>query len=175
MALVEASKPGAAWNPAGKRIAVVGMARSGLAAADVLARRGASVTLYDGKPASQLAEALIFAEQRGIEAQPGSETVGAGTELVITSPGVRREAPVLLDAQARQIPIWGEIEAAYRLSQAPILAITGTNGKTTTTALLGEIMRNSRDQSLSSPAISRPGDIALPLIRAAAEASRPKT
>ena len=166
MALVEGNKQGMTWNPANKRIAVIGMARSGLAAADVLASRGAMVTLYDGKPASQLAEALLYAEQRGIVAQPGSEKVGAATELVITSPGVRREAPVLLDAQARQIPIWGEIEAAYRLSPAPILAITGTNGKTTTTALLGEIMRRAGIKTFVAGNIAA-GDIALPLIRAA--------
>ena len=170
MALVEASEQGTTWNPADKRIAVIGMARSGLAAADVLAQRGANVTLYDAKPASQLIEALVFAKLRGIKAQPDSEKVNVSTELIITSPGVRREAPVLLDAQERQVPIWGEIEAAYRLSPAPILAITGTNGKTTTTALLGEIMRKAGIKTFVAGNIAA-GDIALPLIRAADEAS----
>ncbi len=158
------------WDVTGKRIAIVGMARSGLAAADVLAARGAVVTLHDGKPAAQLTEALAFALQRNIEAVAESEKVGPETELVITSPGVRRTAPVLLDAQTRELPIWGEIEAAYRLSAAPILAITGTNGKTTTTALLGEIIRNTGLITFVAGNIAA-GDIALPLIRAAAEAT----
>ncbi len=152
-----------------KRIAVIGMARSGLAAADVLTTRGAQVALYDAKPAGELGDALAFAAGRGIEAHPETNEVGRNTELVVTSPGVRRSANILTDAQQRGIPIWGEIEAAYRIARVPILAITGTNGKTTTTALLGEMARRHGVETFVAGNIAA-GDIAMPLIRAADQA-----
>ncbi len=155
----------------GKHIAVIGMARSGLAAADVLASRGAIVTLHDAKPEAEVVDGLAFARERGIAALAGSNRVGDDTEIVVTSPGVRIDAPVLADAEKREIPIWGEIEAAYRISKAPILAITGTNGKTTTTALLGAIIERSGRKTYVAGNIAA-GPVAMPLIRAADEAKR---
>lgn len=148
-----------------KCIAVIGMARSGLAAAEVLSARGAKVILCDGKTESDLAEPLARAKQMGIETATGIERVG-DVDLVVTSPGVRRSAPILQDAVARGIPVWGEIEAAYRIAKAPILAITGTNGKTTTTMLAGEIMRAAGYETFVAGNIAA-GEIALPLIKAA--------
>lgn len=141
------------------------MARSGLAAAEVLAARGAKVILCDGKPASDLAEPLAKAKQIGIETATGGDRVG-DVDLVVTSPGVRKSAPILQDAVSRGIPVWGEIEAAYRIAKAPILAITGTNGKTTTTLLVGEIMREAGYETFVAGNIAA-GEIALPLIKAA--------
>jgi len=152
-----------------KRIAVIGMARSGLAAAEALQGLGAQVVLYDLSTPDKLADALAWASDRGIEAHHSTNCV-ADTDLVITSPGVRKSAPVLADACARGIPVWGEIEAAYRISKAPILAITGTNGKTTTTALLGEMSKADGRETYVAGNIAA-GDISLPLIRAAAQAS----
>ena len=142
------------------------MARSGLAAAEVLALRGADVLLYDGKPEAELSEAVAFAAEHGIPARTETTRVDESTELVITSPGVRTSAEVLTDALRRGLPVWGEIELAYRISSAPILAITGTNGKTTTTALLGEMARAAGLTTYVAGNIAA-GEIALPLARAA--------
>lgn len=154
----------------GKRITVIGMARSGLAAADVLAGRGALVTLIDSGSAETLAEALEWASDHAIPARADSDRLDEAADIVITSPGVRRDAAVLIDATARGIPVWGEIEAAYRVARAPILAITGTNGKTTTTALLGEMARAAGLETYVAGNIAA-GQIAMPLIRAAEAAS----
>jgi UDP-N-acetylmuramoylalanine--D-glutamate ligase len=141
------------------------MARSGLAAAQVLAERGACVTLFDSKPAAELEEALQRAGAMGIAAITGVNAVG-DADLLVTSPGVRKSAPVLQNAVARGIPVWGEIEAAYRVACAPILAITGTNGKTTTTMLLGEMMRAGGFETFVAGNIAA-GEVAMPLIMAA--------
>jgi UDP-N-acetylmuramoylalanine--D-glutamate ligase len=158
-----------AYDFTNKRVAVIGMARSGLAAAEVLAERDAKVTLYDSKPAEELGEALDRAKKAGIAAVAAANSVGEA-DLVVTSPGVRKSAPILQDALSRNIPIWGEIEAAYRIASAPILAITGTNGKTTTTILVGEMMKAAGYETYIAGNIAA-GEIALPLIKAAHVAS----
>lgn len=151
-----------------KRVAVIGMARSGLAAAEVLNERGAIVTLYDSGAPEKLTKALAWAADHDVEAHAATEIV-RDSDLVITSPGVRKGAPVLLDAVSRGIPVWGEIEAAYVIARAPILAITGTNGKTTTTALLGAMTEAAGYQTFLAGNIAA-GEISMPLIRAAHKA-----
>jgi UDP-N-acetylmuramoylalanine--D-glutamate ligase len=150
-------------------VAVVGMARSGLAAAEALEGVGARVTLYDSGPADKLESAHEWAAEHGIDAHHSTDRVGEA-DLVVTSPGVRKSAPVLADACARGIPVWGEVEAAYRISKAPILAVTGTNGKTTTAALLGEMAKADGRETYVAGNIAA-GEIAMPLISAAAQAS----
>ena len=145
------------------------MARSGLAAAETLAGLGAQVALYDSQPAECVAEQLAWAGDRGMEAYCDANLVG-DCDIVVTSPGVRRTAPILTDALQRGIPIWSEIEAAYRVSCAPILAITGTNGKTTTTALLGEMVRASGRKTFVAGNIAA-DDLSMPLIRAARDSA----
>ncbi len=155
----------------GKSVAVVGLARSGLACCDVLTRLGARVVPYDGKPASEIAGAVREVESLGLAPLTGGAALDyAGLDYVITSPGVRKDAPVLQSAVAAGVPVLGEIEAAYRIARAPILAITGTNGKTTTAVLLGEMLRAAGIETYVAGNIAA-GDIALPLIRAAFEAS----
>jgi UDP-N-acetylmuramoylalanine--D-glutamate ligase len=151
-----------------RRVAVIGIARSGLAAAEVLTARGADVTLLDGKPATEIGDALAAAEALGIAALAGVERVG-DADLIVTSPGVPADAPILTDAVNRGIPVWGEIEAAYRIARAPILAVTGTNGKTTTTALLGAMAAQAGYRTFVGGNIAA-GPSALPLIRAAHQA-----
>lgn len=151
----------------GKTVAVIGMARSGLACAESLTQLGAQVRLYDGKPAGQLADALAAARALGIEPRIGGAPVNyAELDYLITSPGVPRRSPVLQEAVSRGVPVLGEIEAAYRIAQAPILAITGTNGKTTTTVLLGEMLKAAGIETYVAGNIAA-GDIAMPLIKAA--------
>lgn len=128
---------------AGRLVSVIGAARSGLAAAGLLKRHGAEVVLSDARTASQLGDAAAAAEALGVRCAFGAgpaESIPAGASLVVTSPGVPRTAPPLAAARARAIPIWSEIELAYRFARAPIIATTGTNGKTTTTLLIAAML-----------------------------------
>ena len=128
----------AEWLPA--RALVVGLARSGHAAALALARRGVEVVAADRScdaDPGRLAEV-------GVEVHLGSEeeSVVEGVELVVKSPGVPAESPLVVAARARAIPIWSEVELGYRLLDGnPLIGVTGTNGKTTTTELLAAILR----------------------------------
>ncbi len=150
-----------------KTIAVVGLARSGLACCRVLTELGATVIPYDGKPPDALTDALAEVAALGLTPIVGGALLDyAVLDYVVTSPGVRRDAPVLQNAVAAGVPVLGEIEAAYRIARAPILAITGTNGKTTTTLLLGEMLRAAGIETYIAGNIAA-GDIALPLIEAA--------
>ena len=150
-----------------KTVAVVSLARSGLACCEVLTALGARVIPYDGKPAADIAPAVAEVEALGLTPLTGGAALDYGTlDYVVTSPGVRRDAAVLLGAVAANIPVLGEIEAAYRIARAPILAITGTNGKTTTTMLLGEMLKAAGIETYIAGNIAA-GDIAMPLIKAA--------
>src|SRR5262245_23198892 len=124
---------------AGRRVLVVGLARAGSAAADALLGVGADVVAFsrDETPAVGRLRA------RGVEVHVGreEETLTQGIDLVVKSPGVRGDAPLVAAARARGVPIWDELELGARLLSNPIVAVTGTNGKTTTTALLGEMFR----------------------------------
>ena len=150
-----------------KTIAVVGLARSGLACCRVLTQLGATVIPCDGKPADALTDALAEVAALGLTAVVGGAPLDYSVlDYVVTSPGVRKDAAVLQDAVAAGVPVLGEIEAAYRIARAPILAITGTNGKTTTTLLLGEMLQAAGIETYIAGNIAA-GDIALPLIEAA--------
>ena len=153
-----------------KTIAVIGLARSGLACCDVLTQLGAHVIPYDGKPAAALTDAISHLSMLGLTPLTGGAALDySQLDYVITSPGVRKNAAVLLDAVAAGVPVLGEIEAACRIARAPILAITGTNGKTTTTILLGEMLKAAGIETYIAGNIAA-GDIALPLIQAAFDA-----
>jgi UDP-N-acetylmuramoylalanine--D-glutamate ligase len=121
-----------------RRTLVIGAARSGHAAARLLAARGARVQVLEKGPAP----AAERDWPEGVAVRYGDDR-GAGLEdvsLVVPSPGVPRDHPLLRDAVARRIPVWSEIELAARFLDCPILAITGTNGKSTTTTLLGAML-----------------------------------
>jgi UDP-N-acetylmuramoylalanine--D-glutamate ligase len=147
--------------------AVLGAAATGAAAAPVLARRGARVRVYDCRPASELPEAILglqdLADLRlGDPEYPGIEECDA----IVPSPGVPAEAPVLRAAVARGIPVLSEIEVAYRLARAPIVGITGTNGKTTTVFLAAAILERAGKQvQVAGNALA--GGYQVPLIQAA--------
>jgi UDP-N-acetylmuramoylalanine--D-glutamate ligase len=126
------------WLP--RRALVVGLARSGHAAALALARRGVEVVAADRSPDADVGRLA----EVGVEVHLGSEeeSVVEGVELVVKSPGVPAESPLVLAARARAIPIWSEVELGYRLLHGnPLIGVTGTNGKTTTTELLAAILR----------------------------------
>jgi UDP-N-acetylmuramoylalanine--D-glutamate ligase len=124
---------------AGRRVLVIGLARSGKAAAEVLARRAARVVCFDrdeGLDVGRLGD-LDVELHLGRE----EETLLQGIDLVVKSPGVPGETTLVAGARARDIPVWSEIELGARLLPNPILGVTGTNGKTTTSELLGAIFR----------------------------------
>ena len=124
---------------AGRRVLVVGLARAGSAAAAALLDVGADVVAFslDETPDAGRLRA------RGVEVHLGREveTLTQGIDLVVKSPGVRADAPLVAAARARGVPIWDELELGARLLPNPLVAVTGTNGKTTTTALLGQMFR----------------------------------
>ncbi len=126
----------------GKRVTVVGLARSGAAACKVLAERGAVVQGSDVRTREKLTADLTELERRGVPVETGGHTPAAflGADLIVISPGVETEHPLLADARGRGIPVWGEVELAYRLTPARFLAVTGTNGKSTTTSLIGVML-----------------------------------
>jgi UDP-N-acetylmuramoylalanine--D-glutamate ligase len=124
----------------GARVVVVGAARSGVAAAELLARRHAQVTLTDMKPSIDDADRLRAA---GVALELGSNDAAAvaHAEMVVLSPGVPPELPSVAAAQQRGVPVIGELELASRWLKGRIVAITGTKGKSTTTTLVGRMLQ----------------------------------
>jgi UDP-N-acetylmuramoylalanine--D-glutamate ligase len=137
----------------GKNIAVIGLAKTGLAAIDFLLTSGARVVATDAKPVSQLDGSLQAA--RILPHDPG---ILKGVDLVIPSPGVPPTNPILMEAVRTGVPVWSEIELASRYLKPPMIAITGTNGKTTTTSLIGHILAKSGKKAFVG------GNIGAPLI-----------
>lgn len=127
-----------------KKVLVVGSGKSGIGAARLLGKLGAKPVLFDGNEKLDAAEIKEKAGQiPGLKVLIGSVPEEEKKEfaLVVISPGVPVDAPMLEDYRALHIPIWGEIELAYAFSRGKVVAITGTNGKTTTTTLVGQIMK----------------------------------
>ena len=125
-----------------KRVTIVGGARSGIAALKLLHSQGASVFLSEYSGGSE--ELVRFLESGSYSYELGGHTEKAlDTDFIVISPGVPSTIPLLREAQKRGIPIYSEIEVASWYSQAPVVAITGSNGKTTTTSLLGHVFSQS--------------------------------
>ncbi|MBQ8556222.1 MAG: UDP-N-acetylmuramoyl-L-alanine--D-glutamate ligase [Clostridia bacterium] len=128
-----------------KKVLVVGMARSGIAAAQLLHKAGAKVIINDNKTADQLGDALLPLKGLDIEYAlgcPAAECL-TGIDAMVISPGIPDTAGFVVKAKEMGICVTGELEMAYQLSSGELVAITGTNGKTTTVSLLGEIFRNA--------------------------------
>ncbi|MDR1914102.1 MAG: UDP-N-acetylmuramoyl-L-alanine--D-glutamate ligase, partial [Clostridiales bacterium] len=125
-----------------KKVLVCGMARSGLAAARLLQKHEAKVTIQDLKPAEKINLDLAGIEEQGFTCYLGKnpDDIVTDFDLMVISPGIPLDLPFVEKAISADVPVWGEIELAYNFCPCPITAVTGTNGKTTTTALIGEIM-----------------------------------
>ncbi|HCB05179.1 MAG TPA: UDP-N-acetylmuramoyl-L-alanine--D-glutamate ligase [Nocardioides bacterium] len=155
------------WD--GVRAVVAGFGVSGFAAADNLLHLGAHVTALDERSEGpdQRAEKAELLEVLGATIRLGAgatATLPDDVDLVVTSPGWRPDAPLLAQARARGVPIWGEVELAWRLRDpdhdTPWLAVTGTNGKTTTVRMLDAILRAAGLRSVAA------GNVGLPLVEA---------
>lgn len=123
-----------------QKVMIVGAGRTGIALCRYFAARGAEVTLSDARPAEKIAESGDLL-RIGIALDLGGHTTSKflASDLIVISPGVSLELPALQAAVAAGIPLLGEIEIAFRELDAPLIAITGTNGKSTTTTLIGAI------------------------------------
>ncbi|HXG33426.1 MAG TPA: UDP-N-acetylmuramoyl-L-alanine--D-glutamate ligase [Bryobacteraceae bacterium] len=128
---------------AGKRVVVVGLARSGLAAIELLVSKGARVTATDVRPLEQLPGAGAVLERFGVPFAPQSPEVFRGADLAVLSPGVPPQLEVLREARSHGVRVIGEVELAAWFLQGPVIGITGTNGKTTTTVLTGHLLRSA--------------------------------
>ena len=135
---------GRAWlaSLAGRRVTVVGLARSGIAAARLLREAGADVIGTDVKPIEALGREAVALRDAGVRllTNGGGERAFDGAVLVVVSPGVPLDSPQLAPARAAGLSIIGELELGWRATEAETIAITGTNGKTTTTALTGALL-----------------------------------
>jgi UDP-N-acetylmuramoylalanine--D-glutamate ligase len=151
----------------GVRAVVAGFGVSGFAAADNLNHLGASVIALDESDAGERAEKAELLEVLGADVRLGegaTATLPDDVDVLVTSPGWKPTAPLLAQAAARGIPVWGEVELAWRLRDpdhhTPWLCVTGTNGKTTTVQMLDSILRAA---GLRSVAV---GNVGLPIVEA---------
>ena len=129
-----------------KRVLVVGLARTGVATAMFCAARGAAVTATDSRSEAEVGEeisAKLRASSVNVELGGHREQTFLQQDLIIPSPGVPADAPLLRAARAKGVTIWSEIELAYRFRQGKWIGITGSNGKTTTTSLVEHILRTA--------------------------------
>ena len=150
---------------AGKKAAVIGMGKTGVAVSSFLGALGAVVVAVDEKPPQAWgADAGRLAREAWFSTGVYDPSVLAGVDLVVPSPGVPPYNAIVEAARGKNIPVMSEIELAYRFIRTPILAVTGTNGKTTTTTLLGRIMEHAGKKVFVG------GNIGNPLVQYAAGA-----
>ena len=141
-----------------KHIVVVGLGRSGVATARFLINRGARVTVTDRKGADSLADQIAALNGLDLALKLGGHDPRdfETADLVVLSPGVPHTQPILEPAWANGTPVIGEMELAAGCLTEPIIAVTGTNGKTTTTELLGEMLKNSGKKAFVGGNIGTP-------------------
>jgi UDP-N-acetylmuramoylalanine--D-glutamate ligase len=144
----------------GKRVLVVGLARTGVATSLFCAARGARVTATDSRTETEIGEAIAKLKDEGVTLELGSHREGTflDQDLIIPSPGVPADAAHLRTARAKGVTIWSEIELAYRFMKGRLIGITGSNGKTTTTSLIEHILKTAGMQTILA------GNIGTPLI-----------
>ncbi len=148
---------------ANRRVTVLGMARSGESAARLLQAAGAWVTIADAKDEALLADVLARLDRTRLTIRAGADYGYSlqETDLVVISPGVPSRSPMLQAVRGRGVPVIGELELASRFLKAPVIAITGTNGKSTTVTLIGEMLARSGKRAFVG------GNLGTPLSEAA--------
>src|SRR5438067_4162595 len=144
----------------GKRVLVVGLARTGVASALFCAARGANVTTTDTRTETEIGEAIAPLRTAGVSLKLGGhrENTFLVQDLIVPSPGVPADAPLLQAARAKGVTIWSEVELASRFLKGRLIGITGSNGKTTTTSLIEHILKNTGFSTILA------GNIGMPLI-----------
>lgn len=144
----------------GKKVLVIGAGKTGVAAAEVLHRLGALVTVCDLKRDYLISDIVEQLEGIPVEVITGGypKVTSQTTDLIIISPGVPMNVDPVLEARELGIPVWSELELACSMFDAPVVAVTGTNGKTTTTALLGQMFKDAGIPTVVA------GNIGVPLI-----------
>jgi len=132
-------------NLKGKKVTVIGLGNSGSSAAVLARDNGAEVRVTDAGDPSALREARENLEAKGIKVETGAHTEGfvKGADIVVVSPGVEETSPALKWARLHKVPVIGEMELGYRFCKGRIIAITGTNGKSTVTTLIGRILKDA--------------------------------
>ncbi|HEX3941412.1 MAG TPA: UDP-N-acetylmuramoyl-L-alanine--D-glutamate ligase [Acidobacteriaceae bacterium] len=150
-----------------KKVLVVGLGKSGLAAALFLRHHGAQVTVSDQRSANALANEIPSLLEAGIAVEAGGHGLLTfrRQDLIVVSPGAPFDTPELVQVRRFGLPVIGELELAFRFLQGKVLAITGSNGKTTTTALAGEIFKAAGEKTLVG------GNIGTPVIELVGESS----
>jgi UDP-N-acetylmuramoylalanine--D-glutamate ligase len=150
-------------------VLVIGVGRSGLAVAQTLRDRNIRVSAYDDRPGAELAPEIARLAGLGVVLVNAEELARAGRRFsaAVISPGVPPSNPAVIGLRSDGVPIYSEIEVAYRMSAAPMIAVTGTKGKSTTTALIAHILRTA------GASVRMGGNIGNPLIREAV-ATTPK-
>ncbi len=154
---------------AGSRVVVAGLGVTGPSVVRALHARGATVVAVDGRTGPREVDLADQLRGDGVTVLLGADAVSGaggvldGADLVVTSPGWRPDNPLLLAAAARQVPVWGDVELAYRLrpTDQPWLGVTGTNGKTTTVLMLASILRAAGHHAVAA------GNVGLPVLEAA--------
>jgi UDP-N-acetylmuramoylalanine--D-glutamate ligase len=151
---------GKAFELRGKRVLVVGLARTGVATALYCASRGAGVTATDSRTENEIGAEIAKLREAGVTLELGShqEKTFLAQDLIVPSPGVPADAPLLEAARGKGITIWSEIELAYRFLKGRLIGITGSNGKTTTSSLVDHILKNAGFSTILA------GNIGTPLI-----------
>src|SRR5258708_24325969 len=144
-----------------KRVLVVGLGKSGVASALFLKSRSARVTVSDSKPEAELRDEILLLLEHGITVETGGhgDRTFRGQDLIVVSPGVPVDAPQLVQARNLGERVIGEIELAAQFLPGPIVAITGANGKTTTTSLAGEIIDTGKFSIVGGASIGTPAII----------------
>lgn len=151
----------------GEAILVIGLGRSGVASTNVLRGRGVTVYATDEKPREDLSDAVAAIEAMGAQfiAPADLAQVTGKLNAAVLSPGVPLNGPLVRRVQAANVPVLSEVEVAYRLCKAPIVAVTGTKGKSTTTSLIGHLFRSC------GKTVHVGGNIGNPLIREVLDAT----
>src|SRR3972149_2537162 len=139
-------------NVQGKKVTVVGLARSGAAACRLLGNRGARVTGSDHHPAEKIQADLDDLRRRGVKVELGQHRPETflQADLIVVSPGGDSDLPLLQQARFQGVRIWSEVELAFRATEAPFIAVTGTNGKSTTTTLIGLMIERAGREAVGA-------------------------
>jgi UDP-N-acetylmuramoylalanine--D-glutamate ligase len=150
-----------------RRVAIIGAARSGIAAAEYFRGKGVPIFISDSCSAEKLEATLAAKGLSGVEHEAGSHTARVlESDLIVLSPGVPSDLPIILDAKVRGIPVWSEMELGFQASDATFLAVTGSTGKSTTVSFLGEALVAGGKQAVVA------GNIGFPVVSAVSGLAR---